>query len=134
MPLPLPNNFQATLIPVLSVQGGKAAVDFYKKAFAAQELMYMESPDGEVLAELNVSGARFYVADEAPEYGNNSPQRLSGISVRLGLLVNCPDELMQQAIAAGAVEIDPMSNKDYGMRLGRIADPFGHHWEIYKPL
>jgi PhnB protein len=130
----LPDNIHAALIPVLSVQNGKAAVEFYKKAFSAQELMYMESPEGEILAELNFSGARFYVADEAPMYGNNSPQRLNGISVRLGLLVNFPDELMQQAIAAGATEIQPMADQDYGMRLGRIADPFGHHWEIYKPL
>ncbi|WP_462266986.1 VOC family protein [Mucilaginibacter sp.] len=127
-------NFQAAIVPVLSVQNGKAAVAFYKEAFGANEVMYIESPDGKIVAELSIGGARFYVADEAPEHGNHSPQRLGGISIRMGLVVKSPDALAEQAIAAGATEIDPVSDKDYGFRLGRIADPFGHHWEIYRPL
>ena len=128
------NNFKVVIKPTLSVRNGEAAVEFYKKAFNATVLMQVGSPDGDTVAELSIGGAMFYVADESPEYGNFSPESLGGISIRLGLLVDDPDTVAQQAIAAGATEIHPVADQDYGMRLGRIADPFGHHWEIYKPL
>jgi PhnB protein len=120
--------------PILSVRNGAPAVEFYKKAFDAAILMQVTSPDGDTVAGLSIGGAEFYVADESPEYGNFSPESLGGISIRLGLLVDDPDAVAQQAIAAGAREIHPVADQDYGMRLGRIADPFGHHWEIYRPL
>jgi len=125
---------EAVIKPTLSVRNGAAAVEFYKKAFNATVLMQVTSPDGDTVAELSIGGAAFYVADESPEHGNFSPQSLGGISIRLGLLVADPDAVAQQAIAAGATEIYPVADQNYGMRLGRIADPFGHHWEIYKPL
>jgi PhnB protein len=128
------NSFKAVIKPTLSVKNGAAAIDFYKKAFGAIELMRVTSPDGEVVAELSIGGAQFYVADESPELGNLSPLSLGGVSIRLGLLVDDPDAVAQQAIAAGATEIYPVADQDYGMRLGHIADPFGHHWEIYRPL
>lgn len=128
------NNFKAVIKPTLSVKNGAAAIDFYKKAFNAIELMRVTSPDGEVVAELAIGGAAFYLADESPEHGNYSPLSLGGISVRLGLMVDDPDAVAKQAIAAGATEIYPVADQDYGMRLGHIADPFGHHWEIYRPL
>jgi PhnB protein len=128
------DNFKAVIKPTLSVRNGAAAVEFYKRAFNAAVLMQLTSPDGHTVAELSIGGAEFYVADESPEYGNHSPESLGGISVRLGLLVDDPDAVAQQAIAAGATEIHPVADQDYGMRLGRITDPFGHHWEIYKPL
>jgi len=128
------NNFNAAIKPTLSVKNGAAAIDFYKKAFNAIELMRVTSPDGEVVAELSIGGAEFYLADESPDHGNYSPLSLGGISVRLGLLVDDPDAVAKQAIAAGATEIHPVADQDYGMRLGHIADPFGHHWEIYRHL
>ena len=128
------HSFTAVIKPTLSVLGAAAAVEFYKKAFDAVVLMQISSPDGETVAELSIGGAEFYVADESPEYGNFSPESLSCISIRLGLLVDDPDAVANQAIAAGATEIHPVADQDYGMRLGRIADPFGHHWEIYRPL
>jgi len=128
------NNFKAVIKPTLSVKNGAAAIDFYKSAFNAIELMRVTSPDGEVVAELSIGGAAFYLADESPEHGNYSPLSLGGISVRLGLMVYDPDAVAKQAIDAGATEIYPVADQDYGMRLGHIADPFGHHWEIYRPL
>lgn len=128
------NSFKAVIKPTLSVKNGAAAINFYKKAFNAIELMRVTSPDGEVVAELSIGGAQFYVADESPEHGNFSPLSQGGISIRLGLLVDDPDAVVQQAIAVGATEIYPVADQDYGMRLGHIADPFGHHWEIYRPL
>jgi PhnB protein len=128
------DNFKVVIKPTLSVRNGVSAVEFYKKAFDAAVLMQVTSPDGDTVAELSIGGAMFYVADESPEYGNFSPESLGGVSIRLGLLVDDPDAVAHQAIAAGAKEIHPVADQDYGMRLGRIADPFGHHWEIYKPL
>ncbi|MEO7802703.1 MAG: VOC family protein [Ginsengibacter sp.] len=122
------------IVTTLAVRNGAAAVKFYKKAFNATELMYMESPDGKVVAELSVGKSRFLVADEAPEHGNPSPETLGGTTIRMGLQVTDPDAVAKQAIATGATEIYPVADQDYGYRLGRIADPFGHHWEIFKPL
>lgn len=126
--------FKAVIKPTLSVKGAALAIDFYKAAFNAEELMRVTAPDGDTVAELSIGGAAFYVADESPDHGNNSPERLGGVSVRLGLLVDDPDAIARQAIAVGATEIYPVANQSYGYRLGRLADPFGHHWEIYRPL
>jgi PhnB protein len=126
--------FKATIKPTLSVQRAAAAIEFYQNAFNAEVVMRVESPDGDTVAELTIGGAAFYVADESPEYGNYSPGRLGGISIRLGLLVDDPDAIAAQAVDAGATEIHPVADQNYGYRLGRIADPFGHHWEIYRPL
>jgi PhnB protein len=122
------------ILPTLSVRNGAAAVAFYKKAFGAVEVFVNTSPDGEVVAELSIDGARFLLADEAPLYENFSPESLGGTTIRMGLQVANPDAVAARAIAAGAKEIYPVADQDYGYRLGRIADPFGHHWEIFKPL
>lgn len=127
-------NDSYVIVPTLSVKNGAAAMEFYKKAFGAVELMRNTSPDGEVVAELSVGGARFVVADEAPDYENYSPETLGGTPIRMGLQVVDPDAVMRQAITAGAKEIYPVADQDYGYRLGRMVDPFGHHWEIFKPL
>jgi PhnB protein len=81
-----------------------------------------------------VEGARFRVADEAPEASNLSPQALNGTTVRINLLVADPDELAARAIANGAMEVAPIADQSYGLRQGRFADPFGHHWLIGRPL
>ncbi len=122
------------ILPTLSVRNGAAAIDFYKTAFGAIELMRNTGPDGEVVAELSIGGARFLVADEAPAYENFSPESLGGGTIRMGLQVPDPDAVAQQAVSAGAREIYPVADQSYGYRLGRLVDPFGHHWEIFKPL
>ena len=128
------SEIQTAIIPTLSVKNGLAAIDFYKRAFGAIELMSNTAPDGSIVAELSIEGARLVVADEAVEYGNFSPESLGGNSIRLGLLVADPDAVVDRAVSAGATEIYPVSDQEYGYRLGRIVDPFGHHWEIFKPL
>ena len=82
-----------------------------------------------MVAELSVGGATFWVADESPEHQNFSPETLGGGTVRMILEVGDPDAMFARAVAAGAKTVMPMANQ-YGWRLGRIADPFGHHWEI----
>ena len=122
------------IVPTLSVKNAAAAIEYYKKAFDAQELMRNTSPDGDVVAELSIGDARFVVAEEAPEYKNFSPQSLGGTPVRIGLQVDNPDFVAEQALAAGAIEIYPVADQDYGYRLGHLVDPFGHHWEIFTPI
>ena len=128
------DNAGVTIVPTLSVRNAAAAIEFYKKAFNAEELMRNISPDGEVVAELSIGNARFVVADEAPEYNNSSPETLGGTAVRIGLQVANPDAFAERAVSAGAEEIYPVADQHYGYRLGRIADPYGHHWEIFTPL
>ncbi len=124
---------QTGIAPMLSVRNGKRAVDFYKAAFGAGELFRIESPDGAVVAQLSVGPADFWVSDESPEHLNFSPESLGGGSVRMVMTVQDPDGAFERAVAAGAKVVSPMANQ-YGWRLGRIVDPFGHHWEIGKPL
>jgi PhnB protein len=119
--------------PMLSVRRGAQALEFYKKAFGATEAFKIESPDGAVVAKLSVSGAEFWVADESPEHQNFSPETLGGGTVRMVLTVPDPDAAFARAVSAGAREVVPVKN-DYGWRLGRVVDPFGHHWEIGHPL
>jgi PhnB protein len=118
----------------LSVRGGARTIDFYQRAFGATELMRLSSPDGHVVAELAIDGARFFLADESPEYGNLRPESLGGCSVRIELLVADPDAVAPRAVAAGAREVCPVADKPFGYRQGRVVDPFGHHWLIGRPL
>jgi PhnB protein len=121
------------IAPMLSVRNGAKAVEFYKAAFGAGELFRLDGDGGSVVAQLSVGGAEFWVADESPEYLNFSPESLGGGSVRMVMTVEDPDAVFDRAVAAGATVVSPVKN-DYGWRLGRIVDPFGHHWEIGKPL
>jgi PhnB protein len=126
--------FRSSITPVLTVRDAARAVDFYQRAFGAEEIYRNAYADGRIVAELAVEGARFRVADEAPEASNLSPQALSGTTVRINLLVADPDQLAERAIANGAIEIAPIADQAYGLRQGRLADPFGHHWLVGRPL
>ncbi|MGP8248110.1 MAG: VOC family protein [Bryobacteraceae bacterium] len=123
-----------TLIaPMLSVRGGARAIEFYKAAFGASELFRLEAEGGSVVARLAVGTAEFWLADESPEHANFSPETLGGGSVRMVMIVEDPDAVFERAVQAGATVVWPVGNR-HGWRLGRIVDPFGHHWEIGKPL
>jgi PhnB protein len=125
-------NLPSSIAPWLSVRNSARAVDFYKTAFGATEVFRLEDPSGGVVARLSVNGAEFWLSDESPEHGNFSPQSLGGGSVRMILTVADPDVVFLQARAAGASEISPVAEQ-HGWRSGRVADPFGHHWEIGRP-
>jgi PhnB protein len=122
-----------SVAPWLSVRNGARAVEFYKAAFGAQEVFRLESPTGSVVSRLSIKGAEFWLSDESPEHGNFSPESLGGGSVRMVLTVPDPDAMFAQAVAAGAREVHAVS-EGHGWRVGRIVDPFGHHWEIGRPL
>jgi PhnB protein len=118
---------------MLSVRNGTGAIDFYKAAFGADELFRVENASGEVVAQLSAGRAEFWLADESPEHANFSPQTLGGGTVRMIMTVEDPDAAFGRAVAAGATVVTPVGNQ-YGWRVGRVVDPFGHHWEIGKPL
>ena len=122
-----------SIAPLLSVRNGAGAVEFYKAAFDAREVFRVDAPDGSVVARLSVEGAEFWVSDESPAHGNFSPETLGGGTVRMILTVEDPDAAFARALAAGGTEVWPV-HEAYGWRLGRMVDPFGHHWEIGKPL
>jgi PhnB protein len=122
-----------TIAPLLSVRRGAKAIEFYKAAFGAAELFRIDNEKGEVVARLSVGEAEFWVADESPEHQNFSPESLGGGSVRMVMIVDDPDAAFDRAVAAGATIVWPVGDQ-HGWRLGRIVDPFGHHWEIGKPL
>jgi PhnB protein len=122
-----------SIAPWLSVRGGARAVDFYRSAFGAAEVFRIQSPDGAVVARLSVEGAEFWLSDESPEHGNFSPESLGGGSVKMVVTVPDPDALFAQAVAAGARVVTPVQ-ECHGWRVGRVADPFGHHWEIGCPV
>ncbi len=123
----------SSIAPMLSVRDGARAVGFYKLAFGASEVYRVEDPDGAVVSRLSVDGAEFWVSDESPENSNFSPESLGGGSVRLILTVPDPDAMFAKAVAAGAQEVFAVEEA-YGWRVGRVIDPFGHHWEIGRPL
>lgn len=123
-----------TLAPMLSVRNGARAVDFYISAFGAQVLFRLDAPDGAVVARLALGASQFWVADESPEHKNFSPESLGGSTARMVLVVDDPDAAFQKAVDAGAAIVRPVTDEPYQWRIGRVLDPFGHHWEIGKPL
>jgi PhnB protein len=126
---------RASILPQLSVRNGRAAIDFYRAAFGAVEDYRVGGTDADesVVAQLSVGDASFWVSDEAPSHGSFSPQTLGGATARMLLIVEDPDSALEQAVAAGAREVQPVG-EEHGWRLGRIEDPFGHPWEIGRPL
>jgi PhnB protein len=118
------------LYPFLAVADADAAIEFYMEAFDATIRERLESPDGAVVAVLEIAGMPFGVATEAPQLGTPSPQSAGATTVRVSLHVDDPDAVAAQAIAAGATEMFPVAKQPYGLRQGRVVDPFGHHWLI----
>ena len=128
-----PISIACSIAPMLSVRNGARAVEFYTAAFGAVEVYRVEDPGGAVVSRLSVAGAEFWLSDESPEHGNFSPETLGGGTVRMILTVPDPDAVFAQAVAAGAQTVSAVEDA-YGWRVGRVVDPFGHHWEIGHPL
>jgi PhnB protein len=129
-----PLNERVVLQPMLSVRGGSQAVEFYMRAFGASELFRISEDNISVVARLAIGKSEFWVADESPAHENYSPASLNGSTVRMLLIVDDPDALAAQAVSAGAKVVNPVEDQPYGWRVGRVVDPFGHHWEIGKPI
>lgn len=127
---PIPDGYHS-ITPYLIIKGAAQALDFYKKAFGAKELLRMDGPGGAIMhAEIKIGDSPIMLADEYPDMGYVSPQALKGTPVSLLLYVEDVDSVAKQAVAAGAKELRAVQNQFYGDRSGTYADPFGHVWTI----
>ena len=120
-----------TLTPHIVCAGAAEAIDFYKKAFGATELMRMPGPDGKLMhASVKIGDSMLMLVDEMPQWGALGPKALKGSSVTLHLAVPNVDEVFAQAVAAGATVKMPVADMFWGDRYGVVTDPFGHNWAI----
>jgi PhnB protein len=127
---PIPDGY-STVTPYLIVKGAANALDYYKMAFDAQEIMRMPGPGGTIAhAEIQVGTSRIMLADESPQMGNKSPLTLGGSGTGLMLYVTDADGTFQRAVTGGGTVVQPMKNQFYGDRSGTVTDPFGHQWTI----
>jgi len=124
-------NVKHSLAPWITVPVG--AIDFYKSAFGATEVYHHDDPSGGVVVRLSVNGAEFWLSQESPDRADPAPGPIGGGTIRLILTVPNPDEIFARALKAGATEVYAVS-EEHGWRIGRVADPFGLHWEIGHPL
>ncbi len=121
--------------PQLYIQSGVTDISFYTKAFGAVEIRRFTNDDGSIhVAELSLDGLIFHLHEDSTRVRRLSPLTLNGCTVQIGLFVDDVDGLMKQALAAGAIEISPVQDYDYGYRQGELRDPFGHHWMIEKKI
>jgi PhnB protein len=133
---PIPEGYH-TATPYLIVKGAGRAIEFYKRAFGASEVMRMDGPNGRIgHAEIRIGNSPIMLADEYPEMGFRSPQSLGGERanmkppVSILLYVEDVDARFKKAITAGAKELKPIQDQFYGDRSGTLEDPFGHVWTI----
>jgi PhnB protein len=120
--------------PELWVSDGPAAVAFYERALSAVVEHRIDGPgDRDVVAQLSVAGARFWVSNASHELRRFSPDAIGGATGRTLLVMDDPDSLAAAAVAAGATLTSPV-REEHGWRLGRFVDPFGHEWEVGHPL
>src|SRR5579862_6864291 len=127
---PIPDGYH-TVTAYLIVRGAVAALDFYRRAFGAKEIMRLTMPDGTLgHAEIEIGDTRMMLADESPQRNVRSPASLGGSSVHMMIYVTDSDAAMKQALAAGATEVRPIADQFYGDRSGTVSDPFGHQWTL----
>jgi PhnB protein len=127
------------VVPHLVVSGGAAAIDFYKKAFGAEEIMRMPAEDGKRLmhAEIRIGPSTIYLADDFPEFcggKSRSPASLGGTPVTIHQYVRDCDAAIKRAADAGATVTMPAQDMFWGDRYGQVKDPFGHQWSFATPL
>ncbi|HYU47902.1 MAG TPA: VOC family protein [Terriglobales bacterium] len=127
---PIPQGFH-TVTPSLIVRNAAEAIEFYKRALGAEELMRMAAPDGKIgHAELKIGDSIVFVTDENPSMGCKSPQTLGGTASNLYLYVEDVDKAFQRAIDAGGKATMPVSDMFWGDRFGNLVDPYGHNWGL----
>ena len=133
----MPENTAAapSLTPHLICDGAADAIEFYKKAFGAEEMIRIPGPDGKIMhAAIGINGAMVNLADEMKEMGNLGPNSLGGSPVVLHLNVGNADAAIERAVSAGATLVMPAQDMFWGDRYGQVKDPSGHHWSIAHPL
>lgn len=129
-PKSIPDGYH-NVTPYLIVSDAAAAIEFYKKAFGATELMRMPKPNGKIgHAEIRIGDSPIMLADEAPEAGARSPRTIGGSPVSIFLYVDDVDTVFTKAVNGGAKVQRPLADQFYGDRTGGVEDPFGHLWYI----
>jgi len=128
---PIPEGHH-TLTPHLVVKGASQAIEFYKRAFGAEEIVRMPGPDGKSVmhAELKIGDSRLWLVDEFPAMGSLGPHGIGGTPVTIHVYVEDADAIFNQAVAAGAEVRMPIEDAFWGDRYGLIVDPFGHKWSV----
>lgn len=127
---PIPEGYH-TVTPYLCVSDAARAIEFYKEALGATEIMRMEAPGGRIgHAEIKIGDSHVMLADEFPEINFRSPQTLGGPSTQFMIYVEDVDARVERAVAAGAKLVRPVKDQFYGDRSGGVEDPFGHFWYI----
>jgi len=127
---PIPKGYHS-VTPYLILDGASGAIEFYKKAFGATEIMRMPGPNGRIgHAEIKIGDSPVMMADEHPEMGYRSPKALGSTPVSLLIYVEDADRVFNAAISNGAKSLKPMADQFYGDRMGTLQDPFGHIWTI----
>src|SRR3954452_17482659 len=130
----MPYEARADIQPELWVSDGPAAIAFYERAFGAVVEHRVVGPDeSDVVAQLSVGGARFWVSNDSESLHRFSPDMIGGATGRSLLVIDDPESLLSAAVAAGATVTSPVGD-EHGWRLGRFRDPFGHEWELGRPL
>ena len=120
--------------PHLVCAGAVDAIEFYKKAFGADEMMRLPGPDGKIMhACVSINGSSVMLVDEYPDMGSVSPKTLKGTPVTIHLIVDDVDAYVERAVAAGAKVVMPVADQFWGDRYGVIEDPFGHQWSVATP-
>lgn len=128
--LAIPKGY-SSVTPYLIVNQAGDAIEFYKKAFAAKEMMRFEQPDGRIgHAELKIGDAIIMIADECPEVGARSPEAFGGSAISIHLYMKNVDMVVDKAVSAGAKLVKPIENMFYGDRSGTLEDPYGHKWHV----
>jgi PhnB protein len=135
--IPMPTQVKAiptgyhTVTPYLTLSDTARAIDFYKRAFGAQEIMRMEGPNGKIgHAEIKIGDSPIMLADEMPGGGARSPQSLTGTTAGIFLYVDDVDKVFKQAVSAGATAEAQPTDMFWGDRYGKLRDPFGHSWSV----
>ena len=128
---PIPSGFH-TLTPHLVVKGASKAIEFYKKAFGAEEIRRVPAPDGKSLlhADLKIGDSHLFLVDEFPQMGCLGPESIGGTPVTIHMFVEDVDAAFSKAVAAGAQVKMPLSDMFWGDRYGLLTDPFGHAWSM----
>jgi PhnB protein len=127
---PIPEGYH-TLTPYLAVDDAAKAIEFYKRAFGARERVSMPTPEGKIAhAELEIGDSLVMLSDPFPESTCKTPTELGGTSAGVFVYVEDVDDVVQQAVDAGAKVTAPVEDMFWGDRFGKISDPFGHEWQI----
>jgi PhnB protein len=131
-------NVEPAVLPHLVVGDAAGAIDFYVKAFGAEEIGRVPGPDGKLVhAALRINGATIMLNDDFPEMSGGksmTPASLGGTPVTIHLVVDDVDAKFQRALDAGATVVAPLDDQFWGDRYGVVADPFGHHWSLGQPV